>query len=147
MLSLRGHSIIRSVITECVVRVREMSKKSSRKTTKALPAEENTASQGGPVTTDKGGNVVIQIHAKPGAKHNKITDISAEGVGVAISAPPVEGEANTELLKYLSSVLGVRKSDVSLDRGSRSRQKKVIVTGCIASAVLEKLKAEINSNS
>ncbi|XP_063980601.1 UPF0235 protein C15orf40 homolog isoform X2 [Diachasmimorpha longicaudata] len=142
MLSLRGHSIIRSVITECVVRVREMSKKSSRKTTKALPAEENTASQGGPVTTDKGGNVVIQIHAKPGAKHNKIT-----GVGVAISAPPVEGEANTELLKYLSSVLGVRKSDVSLDRGSRSRQKKVIVTGCIASAVLEKLKAEINSNS
>lgn len=39
-------------------------------------------------------------------------------MGVAISAPPVEGEANTELVKYLASILGMRKSDVSLDRVS-----------------------------
>lgn len=44
------------------------------------------------------------------------TDISEEAIGVAISAPPVEGEANTELVKYLAAVLGARKSDVSLDR-------------------------------
>lgn len=45
-------------------------------------------------------------------------DMSDESVGVAISAPPVEGEANTELVKYLASVLGMRKSDVTLDRVS-----------------------------
>jgi hypothetical protein len=39
-------------------------------------------------------------------------------VGVQINAPPVEGEANTELVKYMAAVLGVRKSDVSLDRVS-----------------------------
>lgn len=43
-------------------------------------------------------------------------DIGEEAVGVAINAPPVEGEANTELVKYLASVLGVRKSDVSFDK-------------------------------
>lgn len=42
--------------------------------------------------------------------------IEEEGVGVQISAPPVEGAANTELVKYLASVLGLRKSDVSLER-------------------------------
>lgn len=39
-------------------------------------------------------------------------------MGVQINAPPVEGEANTELVKYLASVLGLRKSDVSLDKVS-----------------------------
>jgi uncharacterized protein YggU (UPF0235/DUF167 family) len=43
-------------------------------------------------------------------------DIGSEAVGVQISAPPVEGEANTELLRYMAAVLGVRKSDVSLDK-------------------------------
>lgn len=50
---------------------------------------------------------------------NKISaDISNEAVGVAISAPPTEGEANAELIKYLASIFGLRKSDVSLDRVS-----------------------------
>ena len=43
-------------------------------------------------------------------------DVGSETVGVQISAPPVEGEANTELIKYIAAVLSVRKSDVSLDK-------------------------------
>ena len=72
-------------------------------------------------------------------------DMSDESVGVAISAPPVEGEANTELVKYLASVLGMRKSDVTLDRGSKSRQKVVVVSGTTVEKVLEKLKGEMGT--
>ena len=42
--------------------------------------------------------------------------ITDEAVGVAIAAPPQEGEANAELVKYLASILCLRKSDVTLDR-------------------------------
>lgn len=45
-------------------------------------------------------------------------DICSDGVGVQINAPPTDGEANAELIKYLSKVLGLRKSDLSLDRVS-----------------------------
>lgn len=45
---------------------------------------------------------------------NVISDVTPEGIGVQINAPPAEGEANTELVRYMSSVLGVRKGDVSL---------------------------------
>lgn len=45
-----------------------------------------------------------------------IEDISEESVGVQISAPPVDGEANAELLKFMSKTLGVRKSDVVLEK-------------------------------
>lgn len=42
--------------------------------------------------------------------------ITDEGVGVQINAPPSEGEANTELVKYMASILGLRKSDVIFDK-------------------------------
>ncbi|KAI0243234.1 hypothetical protein LSAT2_022050, partial [Lamellibrachia satsuma] len=62
------------------------------------------------------GDLIIKVLAKPGAKQNGVTDISTDGVGVQIAAPPVDGEANTTLVRYVATVLGVRKSDVSLDR-------------------------------
>jgi len=82
-----------------------------------------------PISKDDKGTILIKILAKPGAKHNNITDISEDGVGVQIAAPPVEGAANTELLKYLSTVLGVKKSELSLEKGSKSRGKCVSITG------------------
>ncbi|XP_055542008.1 UPF0235 protein C15orf40 homolog [Wyeomyia smithii] len=86
----------------------------------------------GPVYVDpKTGAVMIKIQAKPGAKFNGITDIHEDGVGVQIAAPPIDGEANTELVKYLAKLLELRKSDVSLDKGSKSRQKTVVLEkGC-----------------
>lgn len=47
---------------------------------------------------------------------NFVTDVTAEAVGVAIAAPPSEGEANAELCRYLSKVLQVKKSDVILEK-------------------------------
>ncbi|KAM4734026.1 UPF0235 protein C15orf40 homolog isoform 2-T2 [Anableps anableps] len=81
----------------------------------------------GPVTRDKSGAVSISVHAKPGSKHSGITDVSAQAVGVSIAAPPTDGEANTELVRYLAEVLELKKSQISLDKGSRSRDKVIRV--------------------
>ncbi|KAH0949573.1 hypothetical protein HN011_002658 [Eciton burchellii] len=123
-----------------------MSRRRSSKgeTTKGATALVHNQSVG-PVTLDKGGNVAIKVQAKPGARCNNVTDISDDAVGIAISAPPTEGEANAELVKYLASILGLRKSDVSLDRGSRSRQKIVVASGTSVDQVLSKLRAEMEN--
>lgn len=65
---------------------------------------------------NKDGDIIIQILAKPGAKSNGITDISEDGVGVQIAGKAVDGEANSELLKYMTSVLSVKKNEISLDK-------------------------------
>ncbi|XP_070618082.1 UPF0235 protein C15orf40 homolog [Erythrolamprus reginae] len=96
-----------------------------------------------PVTTDKNGSVVISVHAKPGSKQNAVTDLSTDAVSVAIAAPPSEGEANTELCRYLSKVLEVKKNDVVLEKGSKSRDKIVkILAPLTPEDVLEKLRKE-----
>ncbi|XP_073506942.1 UPF0235 protein C15orf40 homolog [Phyllobates terribilis] len=97
----------------------------------------------GPVVIDKSGFVLISIHAKPGSKVNCVTDVTTEAVGVAIAAPPSDGEANAELCRYLSKVLEIKKSEVNLDKGGKSREKVVKISAAISpEIVLEKLKSE-----
>uniref|UniRef100_UPI00398F4ECB UPF0235 protein C15orf40 homolog n=1 Tax=Pristiophorus japonicus TaxID=55135 RepID=UPI00398F4ECB len=83
---------------------------------KVKDSEKPAAAPQGPVKVDKSGSVVVAIHAKPGAKLNAITDMSEEAVGVAIAAPPSDGEANAELVRYLAQVLELKKSEVVLDK-------------------------------
>lgn len=45
-----------------------------------------------------------------------LSEVSTEAVSVAISAPPTDGEANAELIRYLAEVLGLKKSHVCLDK-------------------------------
>ncbi|OWM91412.1 UPF0235 protein C15orf40 [Punica granatum] len=84
-------------------------------------------------------SVAITIHAKPGSKSASITDLSDEAVGVQIDAPPKDGEANAALLDYMSSVLGVKKRQVLLGSGSRSRDKVLIVEDVMIQSVFDAL--------
>ncbi|KAB0352908.1 hypothetical protein FD754_017765 [Muntiacus muntjak] len=98
----------------------------------------------GPVTVDPKGGVSIAIRAKPGSKQNAVTDVTTEAVSVAIAAPPTEGEANAELCRYLSKVLELRKSDVVLDKGGKSREKVVkLLASTPPEEILEKLKKQV----
>ncbi|KAL4502301.1 hypothetical protein ABPG72_011888 [Tetrahymena utriculariae] len=72
---------------------------------------------------EKGGKFFILIHAKPNSKISQISGISDDGVDINIAAPPKDGEANAELIDYISQVLGVKKSSLSLDKGGKSRNK------------------------
>ncbi|XP_061035853.1 UPF0235 protein C15orf40 homolog isoform X2 [Eubalaena glacialis] len=107
-------------------------------------AERPVPPPSGPVAVDSKGCVTIAIHAKPGSKQNAVTDLTAEAVSVAIAAPPTEGEANAELCWYLSKVLELRKSDVVLDKGGKSREKVVkLLASTTPEEILEKLKKQV----
>lgn len=130
--------------------VTSMSKNKGKKANaaaSAAPTQNTAAANDDPIQPDKSGNICIRILAKPGAKQNGITNISSEGVGVQIAAPPSEGEANAELVKYLSKVLNLRKSDVSLDKGSRSRNKVIMVSKGVTTpeAIKELIQKEIET--
>lgn len=126
----------------CTTSGRNMPKK-QQKSQAGKTSEDPTNVYSGPVTVKQDNSVIIKILAKPGAKQNGITDITDEGVGVQIAAPPVEGQANTELVKYISKLLGLRKSDVTLETGSKSRAKTIVVNGLDRDTILDKLKSEI----
>lgn len=69
-------------------------------------------------------------------------------MGVQISAPPKEGEANEELVSYLSTLLGVKKSAVTLERGTKSRQKTVSIEAphLTVEKVVDSLQREVSGS-
>ncbi|MFH1031550.1 MAG: DUF167 domain-containing protein [Chloroflexota bacterium] len=73
--------------------------------------------------------VKITVHVQPSANQNKITDFQNGVLRVRIAAPPVKGKANQELVKYLSSLLGVSKSNLSISKGATGKNKTISITG------------------
>jgi len=89
------------------------------------------------------GKTFIVIDAKPNSKVSSIVGVTDEGVRVNIGAPPKEGEANKELVEFLASALGVRKTDVSLDKGSKSKSKIIVVEGIDPESAYQALQGQI----
>ena len=48
---------------------------------------------------------------------------------VKITAPPVEGAANEAVTRFIADLLGVRKSQVEVVSGHKSREKTLSIAG------------------
>lgn len=72
---------------------------------------------------------VLRVRLKPGAKRNGITVNEDGTLAVAVTSRPIEGRANTHLVKLLSRALRVPISSCGIARGKHSRTKLVAVTG------------------
>jgi hypothetical protein len=69
--------------------------------------------------------IVLTLHVQPGAKRTEVAGQHGDALKVRLAAPPVDGKANGELLRYLADAFGVPLRNVKLVRGESSRQKVV----------------------
>jgi uncharacterized protein (TIGR00251 family) len=46
-----------------------------------------------------------------------------------LAAPPVEGAANEELVRFLAKRFGLNRSDIVILSGRRGRSKRVLLSG------------------
>ena len=75
-------------------------------------------------------NVVnLQIRVTPNASQREITGYIDNVLQVKIAAPPIKGKANKELITFLSNVLEINKSALSIVKGQTSRNKIIAVEG------------------
>ena len=75
---------------------------------------------------------VLHCRVTPNAKKNEILgwekdDLGREVLRVKLNAPPVDGKANQQLLKFLSQVLETPKSRLAIERGEKSRVKTIAI--------------------
>jgi uncharacterized protein (TIGR00251 family) len=69
--------------------------------------------------------IKIRIIAKPLAKKSALLNISEQGLQIAIHAKPHKGEANKELILFLSKLFQIPKSKIILESGENSKYKQV----------------------
>jgi uncharacterized protein (TIGR00251 family) len=67
--------------------------------------------------------VSVQVH--PGASREAVRLLPDGSLDVRLRARPIEGQANAGLVRLLAERLGLRRRDVAIASGLRSRQKVV----------------------
>jgi uncharacterized protein len=84
--------------------------------------------------------VYVRLRVSAGAKSTEIKGLyGKEALRLFVAAPPVEGKANAEIERYLSALIGVKRSRVSVAKGASRRDKLVFVSGVKAETVQEGL--------
>ena len=64
----------------------------------------------------------------------------AETIRVKLTAPPVDGEANLALIKFIARICHVPKSDVKIVSGKNARHKVILIRGLGSDAVIDQLR-------
>ncbi|HSB52033.1 MAG TPA: DUF167 domain-containing protein [Dissulfurispiraceae bacterium] len=73
--------------------------------------------------------IIVEVRVDPRSSRREIAGALDSVVKVRLTAPPVGGAANEQLVEVLSEAFGVRKSDVTILKGAASRHKLVKVRG------------------
>ncbi|MDX8414793.1 DUF167 domain-containing protein [Intestinicryptomonas porci] len=81
----------------------------------------------------------IKFRIIPNARKTELAGEYANAVKIKLSAPPIEGKANAELIKYLSKSLGVSKSSITFVSGETSKDKLLEIPNFDMKAIIEKL--------
>ena len=80
-----------------------------------------------PAVLQQGDELVLHLVIQPKASRDQIVGLHGEELKVAITAPPVDGQANSHLIKYLAKQCKVAKGQVRIVRGELGRHKTVAI--------------------
>ncbi len=90
--------------------------------------------------------VSFDIHVNPHASKAEIAGIAGGLLKVKVTAPPVEGAANTACILLLSKKLGLKKSRMDIIAGDKGRKKTIRVRDISTADLEQKIHAlQINS--
>ncbi|HKX27041.1 MAG TPA: DUF167 domain-containing protein [Blastocatellia bacterium] len=82
--------------------------------------------------TSKDETVTFAVRVQPRASKNAIAGEVDGALKLRLAAPPVDGEANDELARFLAKLFGVTRQQIEIVSGSRSKNKIVRVSGISA---------------
>ena len=80
-------------------------------------------------------DVEVEILVQPRASRAKIGPMHDGRLKVAVTAPPVDGEANAAVIELFAKALRIARSQIAIVAGETSRRKRVRITGVPAATI------------
>ena len=92
-----------------------------------------------PIVQGAKDGAILTVHVQPKASTTECVGIHGDALKIRVAAPPVDGEANDELIRFLSRRLSIPSTSVQIHSGAGSRRKRVLVKGTTAQLVMTRL--------
>lgn len=82
---------------------------------------------------------VVDVYVQPRASRNELAGMHEGRLKLRLTAPPVEGEANRECIRFIARLLNIASSSVVMLQGHKSRGKTLLIRGMTPAEVLDRL--------
>ena len=91
------------------------------------------------IVKDGKNGAILAIHVQPKAARTCCVGVHGHALKIRIAAPPIDGAANKELIRFLASELSLPTTAVRIESGAGGRQKRVRLCGMSAEQVMARL--------
>ena len=73
--------------------------------------------------------ITVEILVQPRASRARIGPVHDGRIKIAVTAPPVDGEANAAVIELVARRLGIARGDIAVIAGASSRRKTLAIAG------------------
>lgn len=80
-----------------------------------------------PYLSHKGKDLYIEIYLQTRASKNAIIGEHGGKLKISVTSPPIENQANEQLIAFLAKELNVPKKSIVIVRGQHSRNKQIMI--------------------
>ncbi|MGH9798952.1 MAG: DUF167 domain-containing protein [Blastocatellia bacterium] len=92
----------------------------------------------------KDNGVGFAVRVQPRASRSGIAGEIDGALKIRLAAPPVDGEANEELIRFLAKLFGATRAQISIRSGQTSRNKLIAIDGISAEEVARVLQPTLD---
>ena len=71
----------------------------------------------------EGDSTILRVTVQPKASEDRVVGFQGEALKVKVTAPPTGGKANQRLIEILAQQLSIRRSNIEIIQGQKSRKK------------------------
>lgn len=89
--------------------------------------------------TERPEGIRLSVQVRPKSSRSAVLGVREASLDVAVTAPPADGAANSELIRVLARALDVRPRDIEIAVGTSSRSKVIAVYGINAAEARARL--------
>jgi uncharacterized protein len=79
--------------------------------------------------------VTFAIRVLPRSSKCEVAGLQGDALKIRITAPPVEGRANEECIRFLAALLNVKKTQIIIASGHKSKNKRISVSGMTSEGI------------
>lgn len=91
------------------------------------------------IVQDTKDGAILTVRVQPKASTTECVGFHGDAIKIRVAAPPVDGAANDELIRFLARQLSIPAASVQIQSGANGRHKRVLVKGATAQLVLARL--------
>ena len=91
------------------------------------------------IVQDSKNGAVLTVHVQPKASRTECVGIRGDALKIRVAAPPIDGAANDELMRFVADRCAIPRASVLIQSGAKGRHKRLYLKGITAELAMARL--------